>query len=222
MDKEKIINSTVNFVKETLKNAESGHDWFHIERVWRNSIKIFNSEKIKHESLNLLKIELGALLHDIADHKFNSGDDTKGSIVAKEFLFTLDLEPEIIDSVCNIVSKISFKGSKEKNLMDSIEGKIVQDADRLDAIGAVGISRAFSYGGFRKRQIYDPLDKPNENMNWEEYKKSSGCTINHFYEKLLLIKNLMNTESGKKLAEKRHDYMQGFLTQFFNEWDGME
>jgi len=218
-----IITETIKFVKETLKNAESGHDWHHIERVWKNSLLIYNGEKdcSSGKDLNLMVIQLGALLHDIADHKFHNGDDTKGAKVSSEFLLGLGVDKEIINAVSNIILKISFKGSSSENQMDSTEGKIVQDADRLDAIGAIGVARAFSYGGYRDRQMYDPEDKPKLEMNWEEYKKNTGCTINHFYEKLLLIKDRMNTASGKEIAEKRHVYMVGFLNEFFNEWNGL-
>ncbi len=217
---EKIIESTVEYVKETLKNAESGHDWFHIERVWKNANFISKKEIENGNKINCLVVQLGALLHDIADHKFHGGDDTKGQKVAEEFLKdNLKLEDDIINQVCHIIAKISFKGSTSKNEMESLEGKIVQDADRLDAIGAIGIGRAFAYGGFRNREMYDPADKPNLNMGWEQYKKNTGSTINHFYEKLLLIKDLMNTEIGKELAQKRHDFMIGFLEEFYNEWD---
>lgn len=217
-----IINATIEFVKDTLKGAESGHDWFHIERVWKNALSIAEQQKIEtpENNINLLIVQLGALLHDIADHKFHGGDDTKGPTLAKEFLSKLDVDQTVVESVCNIISKISFKGSASKNEMDIIEGKIVQDADRLDALGAIGIARAFSYGGYRKRDMYNPEDKPKLGMDWEAYKKNEGSTINHFYEKLLLIKDRMNTEAGKKIAQKRHDYMLGFLEEFYAEWNG--
>jgi uncharacterized protein len=220
IDNQKIIEETIQFVKEKLKDAESGHDWFHIERVWKNSLLISEGEILKNPQINLTIIQLGALLHDIADHKFHGGDDSVGPKVAREFLESLQVEENIISAVCNIIQKISFKGSTAKNEMDSCEGLIVQDSDRLDAIGAIGIARTFSYGGYRNRQMYDPQEKPNMNMDWETYKNNKGPTINHFYEKLLLIKDRMNTETGKKIAQKRHDYMCGFLEEFFNEWEG--
>lgn len=219
-----LIQKVIEYVKETLKNAESGHDWFHIERVWKNSLTIANQqaeiEKTKGNTVNFLIVQLGALLHDIADHKFHGGDDKIGAKVAKEFLSKLNVDETTVDAVCNIIEKISFKGSSSENQMDSIEGLIVQDADRLDAIGAIGVARAFSYGGYRNRQMYDPEEQPKLNMNWEEYKKNQGTTINHFYEKLLLIKDRMNTEAGRKIAEARHDYMANFLQQFYDEWNG--
>lgn len=220
VDNENIIQETIKFVKDKLKDAESGHDWFHIERVWKNSLLISEGEIINHPEINLTVIQLGALLHDIADHKFHGGDETVGPKVAGEFLQSLSVEKDTISAVCDIILKISFKGSTSKNEMESLEGKIVQDSDRLDAIGAIGIARTFSYGGFRNRQMYDPSEKPNMNMDWETYKNNKGHTINHFYEKLLLIKDRMNTETGKKLAEKRHEYMTGFLDQFYSEWEG--
>lgn len=228
MDNEKrnhIIEETIKFVKETLKGAESGHDWYHIERVWSVARRIAEKELENNKELknfDPLVVELGALLHDIADHKFHNGDDKIGAKVAKDFLKGLNLDEEIIDKVSNVILKISFKGSTEKNEMDTLEGQIVQDSDRLDAIGAMGVARAFSFGGFRKREMYDPDQKPNLNMTWEEYKNNKGTTVNHFYEKLLLIKDRMNTDTGKKMAQKRHDYMLQFLDQFFNEWNSTD
>jgi uncharacterized protein len=220
IDNQKIIDATIVFVKETLKDAESGHDWFHIERVWKNALLIYQGESLTNPNLNLTAIQLGALLHDIADHKFHNGDDTIGSKVAREFLQSLGCEESLISTVCEIILKISYKGSNAKNEMELLEGKIVQDADRLDAIGAIGVARAFSYGGYRNRQMYVPEEKPDMNMDWEAYKKNTGHTINHFYEKLLLLKDKMNTETGKKIAQKRHDYMVGFLEEFYSEWNG--
>ncbi len=217
---EQIIEETIKFVKETLKDAESGHDWFHVQRVWRNSILISKGESENGENVNLLVVQLAALLHDIADHKFHNGDDTVGSKVAKAFLEKLNVDKETIAAVCNVILKISFKGSSAKNEIDSLEGMIVQDSDRLDAVGAIGVARAFSYGGYRNRQMFDPDDLPKPNMTWEQYKSNTGCTVNHFYEKLLLLKDRMNTPSGKKIAQERHDYMAGFLEKFMSEWNG--
>lgn len=215
-----VINSTIKFVKETLRNAESGHDWFHVERVWKNARKIAHMEKENnHPELNMLVVELAALLHDIADHKFHGGDVTVGGRVAGEFLKGFNLDQDVINAVTDIINKISFKGANSANEMEGIEGKIVQDADRLDAIGAIGIARVFSYGGYRNRLMYDPEDKPKLGMTWEEYKSNKGSCINHFYEKLLLIKDRMNTGAGKAMAEKRHKYMEGYLEQFYDEWD---
>jgi uncharacterized protein len=218
-DNETIIIKTKEYVQETLKNAESGHDYYHIERVLGNSLKIAEQES-KTSEVNILVVQLGALLHDIADHKFHGGDHTVGPRVARDFLTGLKLNTETIDHVCEIIDTISFKGSSEINKMRTLEGMIVQDGDRLDALGAIGIARAFAYGGFKNRKMYDPTEKPHLNMTWEEYKKNQGTTINHFYEKLLLVKDLMNTNAGKEIASKKHDYMETFLNTFLDEWKG--
>ena len=215
-----IVNKTIIFVKETLKHAESGHDFFHIQRVWKNSKKIALIELEDNKlDVDLIVVELAALLHDIADHKFHNGDETIGPEVAREFLNSIEVEKSVVDAVCEIIATISFKGSTEVNEMKTIEGKIVQDADRLDAIGAIGIARAFSYGGFKNRVMYDPEEQPNMNMDWKQYKNNKGTTVNHFYEKLLLIKDRLNTKAGKSVAEKRHQYMVEFLDNFYDEWN---
>jgi uncharacterized protein len=218
---EQIIEETIKYVKETLKDAESGHDWFHISRVWRNSLLISKGEIENGQKCDLLVVQLAALLHDIADHKFHNGDDSVGAKVAREFLQKLNVKDSVIDGVSNIILKISFKGSSSKNEIDTLEGMIVQDSDRLDAIGAIGIARAFSYGGYRNRQMYDPEDLPKMNMTWEQYKSNTGSTLNHFYEKLLSIKDRMNTETGKKIAQERHDYMSSYVEKFLSEWNGL-
>lgn len=210
-----LINKTILFVKEQLANAEGGHDWFHIQRVYKNALLI-----ARGENCDETVVKLGALLHDIADSKFHAGDETVGPKVAREFLESEDVSETIISHVIQIIDNISFKGGKTEKTFSSIELDIVQDADRLDAIGAIGIARAFNYGGFKNRSIYDPQIAPNLHMSKEEYKNSQAPTINHFYEKLLLLKDKMNTETGKQIAEQRHHYMQGFLAQFYAEWDG--
>ena len=215
MSSEEIINKTITFVKETLADAEGGHDWFHIERVYRNSLLISKTEPIDE-----LVVSLGALLHDIADCKFHDGDETIGPQIAREFLFELNVDSKIIEHVVNIIENISFKGGNEAQKFKSPELDVVQDADRLDAIGAIGIARCFNYGGFKNRTLYNPDIKPNLNMTKEEYKASTTPTINHFYEKLLLLKDRMNTKSGKQIANERHSYMLGFLDQFDSEWQG--
>ncbi|WP_456464335.1 HD domain-containing protein [Lutibacter sp.] len=217
MDKQQIISNTETFVKATLKNAEGGHDWFHILRVWNNSKLI-----AQHENVNLFIVELGALLHDIADSKFYDGDETIGPKIARKFLESQFVENSVIVHIENIISNISFKGGNFKQSFTSPELDVLQDADRLDAIGAVGIARCFNYGGFKNRQLYNPALPPNLNMTKEEYKNSKAPTINHFYEKLLLLKDKMNTQTGKKIAKERHQYMETFLKQFFNEWDGLK
>ena len=208
------IEKTINFVKEKLEGAEAGHDWFHIERVWKLSKKI--SEK---EGGNFVVIELSALLHDIADPKFHNGDETLATKISSEFLKSIKVEESIIDQVLYNIENISFKNRKESHQNPSLELQIVQDADRLDAIGAIGIARTFNFGGFKNNLMYHPDMKPKLGMSKEEYKKSDGTTINHFYEKLLLLKDMMNTKKGKKMAEERHNYMLNFLDQFYKEWN---
>lgn len=212
-----VIEQTIAFVKETLKDAEGGHDWFHIQRVFKNSLLIAKDE-IKADPL---VVGLGALLHDIADAKFYNGDETVGPKIASTFLKSINVEEAIIEHVINIIENISFKGGNFEQKFNSLELDIVQDADRLDAIGAIGIARCFNYGGFKNRKLYDPAIPPKLNMTREEYKKNDAPTINHFYEKLLLLKDKMNTKSGKKLAQKRHDYMETFLKQFYDEVNGV-
>ena len=207
------IEKTINFVKEKLEGAEAGHDWFHIERVWKLSKKI--SEK---EGGNLEVIELSALLHDIADPKFHNGDETLAIKISSEFLKSIKVEEKIINQVLYIIENISFKNREESHQNPSLELQIVQDADRLDAIGAIGIARTFNFGGFKNNLMYNPDIQPKLNMSKEEYKKSNGTTINHFYEKLLLLKDLMNTETAKKIASERHDFMLKFLDEFYKEW----
>lgn len=212
---EKIIAHTIEFVKQELENAEGGHDWFHIQRVWKNALTIASTES----EADLLIVQLGALLHDIADSKFHNGDETVGPAKTAVFLQRFNLSTTTIDNVVNIVKHISFKGGNEAQKFRSLELDIVQDADRLDAIGAIGIARTFNYGGHKGRAIYDPTIQPNLNMSKEEYKASTAPTINHFYEKLLLLKDRMNTKKGKQMAEERHQFMEQFLHQFFKEWE---
>ena len=215
MSEEGIINNTIKFVQEKLQNAESGHDWFHIERVYKNAVLISKSEKC-----NFFVVQLAALLHDIADSKFHNGDENIGPKTAELFLKSENVSEVTIFHVVQIIKNISFKGGNFKSEFSSIELQIVQDADRLDAIGAIGIARTFNYGGFKNRQIYNPEIIPNLKMTKEEYKNSTAPTINHFYEKLLLLKDKMNTTTGKLIAEKRHQFMEVFLEQFFAEWEG--
>lgn len=208
------ITLTINFVKEKLEGAEAGHDWFHIERVWKLSKKI--AEK---EGGNLEVIEPSALLHDIADPKFHNGDETLALKISQNFLEEIHVEGELIEQVLFVIKNISFKNRAEAPENPPLELQIVQDADRLDAIGAIGIARTFNFGGFKNNLMYHPEIKPNLGMNKEEYKKSNGTTINHFYEKLLLLKDLMNTETAKKIASERHDFMLQFLDEFYKEWN---
>ncbi|HCN50127.1 MAG TPA: phosphohydrolase [Chryseobacterium sp.] len=208
------IENTVEFVKEKLEGAEAGHDWFHIERVWKLAAKIAETEDCDQEV-----VELSALLHDIADPKFHNGDETIAPKISREFLESQNVSEETILKVLFVIENISFKNRSQAPENPPIELKIVQDADRIDAIGAIGIARTFNFGGFKNNLMYDPETKPNLGMSKEEYKKSNGTTINHFYEKLLLLKDLMNTEKGKEMAEERHNYMLNFLDQFYKEWN---
>ena len=208
------ITLTINFVKEKLEGAEAGHDWFHIERVWKLSKKI--AEK---EGGNLELIELSALLHDIADPKFHNGDETLALKISQNFLEEIHVNAELIEQVLSVIKNISFKNRAEAPENPPLELQIVQDADRLDAIGAIGIARTFNFGGFKNNLMYHPEIKPNLGMNKEEYKKSNGTTINHFYEKLLLLKDLMNTETAKRIASERHNFMLQFLDEFYKEWN---
>jgi uncharacterized protein len=215
MSNENIVNKTILFVKKKLDNAEGGHDWFHIERVYKNALSIADNE-VCDDTV----VKLGALLHDIADSKFHDGDETVGPQIARDFLETNKVDEATIQHVINIIENISFKGGNTEKSFSSIELDIVQDADRLDAIGAIGIARTFNYGGFKNRPLYNPNIAPKLHMSKEEYKNSQAPTLNHFYEKLLLLKDKMNTETGKKIAQERHHYMEGFLSQFYAEWDG--
>ena len=210
-----LISKTILFVKEKLENAEGGHDWFHIERVFKNAVLIS-----KNEVCDATVVKLGALLHDVADSKFHDGDETVGPRIAREFLESENVDEEIIAHVVNIIENISYKGGNFEKKFSSIELDVVQDADRLDAIGAIGIARTFNYGGFKNRALYDPNIAPNSSMTKEEYKKNDSPTLNHFYEKLLLLKDKMNTQTGKQIAQERHRYMEGFLAQFYAEWEG--
>lgn len=212
MTEKEILKQTSDFVREKLEGEGTGHDWWHIYRVWQNAKAI-----ALEEGGNGFIIELAALLHDIADHKFHNGDESVGPRVATEFLLGLEVSQVVIDSVIQIMDEISFSKGM---LPSSLEGRIVQDADRLDAIGAIGIARAFAYGGYKEREIYNPDIPPTEYATKEEYKKNTNSTLNHFYEKLLLLKDLMNTPKGKAMAQERHVFMQNYLDQFHLEWDG--
>jgi len=214
MTSEKLIVKTEFYVRNILHNAEGGHDWWHIYRVWQNAKLIAREEKV-----NLLVVELAALLHDIADSKFHAGDETIGPKLASQFLVSNAVDPETISQVQQIITDISFKSSFSQIKSKSIELHVVQDADRLDAMGAIGIARAFNFGGYKNREIYNPNIPPNFNQTSEEYKNSKGPTLNHFYEKLLRLKDLFNTDTGKKLAEHRHEFMVTYLAEFFAEWE---
>ncbi|MBN1133200.1 MAG: HD domain-containing protein [Bacteroidales bacterium] len=210
-----LIDSAKAFVKSRLEGAESGHDWFHIERVWKMARVIRKMEK----KGDILIIELAALLHDIADPKFNDAYHDRSADTAYDFLIAEGLNRDKAAQVKAIINHISFKGGIDPARIDTIEFKIVQDADRLDAMGAIGIARAFNYGGFKNRPIHDPEIPLQNYRSSKEYHASAAPTINHFYEKLLRLKDLMNTDSGRKIASERHRYMEQFLQQFFREWN---
>jgi uncharacterized protein len=217
MDRGTVIQKTVTFVKDELFLAEGGHDWWHVYRVWKLARQI-----VRREEADLFVVELGALLHDIADSKFHNGDETIGPRMAREFLVSLGVEKEVISHVEKIIAHISFKGAAHRQEFRSAELDVVQDADRLDAIGAIGIARTFNYGGHKGRSIYDPGIPPVQEMTKETYKKNTSPTINHFYEKLLLLKDRMNTRTGKELALERHRFMEQYLDRFYAEWEGTE
>jgi len=218
MNKKDIIQKTANHVKSLLTGESSGHDWWHIYRVWKTASTIAKSES----NVDSFVIELAALLHDISDHKFNGGDLEAGPRIAREWLLSIDVDPNVAEHVAKIISQTSFKGANVSSSMTTKEGKIVQDADRLDAIGAIGIARTFAYGGHKGREMYNPAIKSQMHDSFESYSSNTSPTINHFYEKLLLLKNLMNTKTAKEIAKKRHEYMKNYLDRFFNEWEGQE
>ena len=215
MNQAQILSKTEAYVKEKLAGEGSGHDWWHVYRVWQNALHIAQQEEV-----DLFVVQLAALLHDIADHKFHDGDDTIGPKVARAWLEQFNVEEDVIEHVCQIIKDVSFKGAKVETPMHSPEGQVVQDADRLDAIGAIGIARTFAYGGHKGHLLYDPAISPEAHTSFETYKQSTAPTINHFYEKLLLLKDRMNTATGRALAEQRHQVMEDFLAQFFAEWNG--
>lgn len=214
MTNEQVIQQTADFIRKEFSDDSSGHDWWHIYRVWKNALAICEIEKA-----DSFIVQLAALLHDLDDWKFNeSGDETPHR--ARAWLDSYSVDPVTAEAVCRIIRHISYKGAGVENKMDSLEGFIVQDADRLDAIGAIGIGRAFAYGGYKNRMMYDPDSPPQMHSSFEEYKNSKSATVNHFYEKLLLLKDRMNTQSGKRIAEERHEVMEKFLEQFMREWEG--
>ena len=216
MTQQAIIQKTAEYIKKEFSGDSSGHDWWHIYRVWKNAITI-----CKYEKANSYIVELAALLHDLDDWKFNESEN-ETPLRARAWLDSCGVEISAVDKVCEIITHISYKGANVENKMKSLEGFIVQDADRLDAIGAIGIGRAFAYGGYKNRPMYDPGSKPEMHASFEQYKNSKSATINHFYEKLLLLKDMMNTKTAKRIAEQRHEVMLKFLDQFMNEWEGRD
>jgi uncharacterized protein len=211
-----LISKIAAEVKECLEGEGSGHDWWHVYRVWKMAEHIG-----RHENADMLVVSLAALLHDIADWKFHDGDDTVGPRVAAEMLKKHQVQPAIIERVAKIMAEVSFKGAGVPSVPSTLEGKIVQDADRLDAIGAIGIARAFAYGGHKGRALYDPRVAPVMHSSKEAYSQSQSSTINHFHEKLLLLKDLMNTRIAKEIAEGRHRFMEDYLERFHSEWNGI-
>ena len=217
-NKNQIVEKTLNHVKTVMDGENSGHDFWHVFRVWNNAKNILKS----YPQANSLIVECAALLHDIADWKFNNGNSEIGAKTAQDFLLNLGLEKDDCNKVFDIIANMSFKGANVKNTITTLEGQIVQDADRLDAIGAIGIARAFAYGGANNRELHTPENKPELHNSAQSYLKSKGGTINHFYEKLLLLKDRMNTEEARKIAQKRHLFMEEFLNNFYNEWNGVQ
>ncbi|GAA4445135.1 HD domain-containing protein [Pontibacter saemangeumensis] len=215
MTEQETLAATAAYVQELLNGEGSGHDWWHIYRVWNNAKHI-----AAHENVDLYIVELAALLHDIGDHKFHNGDETVGPRMAREWLLTCEVNAETTDHICEIIKDLSYKGAGTSSEMKTLEGRVVQDADRLDAIGAIGIARTFAYGGYKSRELYNPHVKPELHDSFAQYKASTAPTINHFYEKLLLLKDRMHTDTALRLAEERHRYMEVFLEQFYAEWNG--
>lgn len=209
------IEKTKNFIRGKLSGDSSGHDWWHTYRVWKTAVKIWEKDGGDKDI-----VELGALLHDVADYKLHGGDEEAGPKAAREWLESIGVQENTIERVCEIVRDISFKGAKVKDNIDTLEGKIVQDADRLDAMGAIGIARVFAVGAKFDRPIHDPEEKIRMHESFQEYKNKIGTTINHFYEKLLLLKDRMNTKTGLAMAENRHKFMEQYLAEFYKEWEG--
>lgn len=213
MDKNQIVENTKIFIKDEFCGEGSGHDWFHIERVYKNALYLLEQENAGDEFI----IKMAALLHDVDDWKFSKDNMTDTSRI-ENFLISQNVDKNDMKKITDIIKTLSFKGGVVDSTQHTIEGMIVQDADRLDSIGAIGIARAFTYGGYKNNLIYDPDIEVKEFKSLEDVKEKN-TTINHFYEKLLKLKNLMNTESAKKIAQQRHDYMENFLAQFYNEWE---
>ena len=215
IDNTEVIGRTANFVKEKLRNDSTGHDWWHTYRVWKMSLRLAREEK----DVDMFVVQLGALLHDIADWKFNNGDDKAGLRIADQWLGSLGVSRDVISHVCDVIDNVTYRGANVKTFMGSREGMIVQDADRLDVLGAIGIARTFSYGAKNDRPMHDPSQKPVMHSTFEEYKKSKSTTVNHFYEKILLLKDMMNTQTAKEIAQERHKFVEAYLEKFLDEWE---
>ncbi len=215
MTHDEIIAKTTEFVRSRLEGEGTGHDWWHIDQVRKLALRIG-----QEEGADLFLVEIGALLHDVADFKFHGGDETVGPRVAREWLESIQVDKDVIDHICDIILHISFKGANVENKISTLEGKVVQDADRLEALGAIGIARCFAYGGSKGRPIYEPGEEPEFHDSFEAYKKGPKSSLIHFYEKILLLKDRMNTPTGRKIAEGRHEFVERFLEQFHDEWEG--
>lgn len=211
----KAIREIAEKVKKVFEGEGTGHDWWHIERVRKLAMKIAQSEEV-----DPVIVELGALLHDLADHKLHGGNVEAGIEKGKKWLIEGGFSEQVCNEVLDIMKHISYKGAEVSDHPLSRSGEVVRDADRLDAMGAIGIARTFAYGGNRNRLLYDPAIPSEKHDSFENYKTSSAPTINHFYEKLLLLKDRMHTETGRKIAIARHKYMEEFLAQFYCEWEG--
>lgn len=209
------VAETADMVKAKFAGEGTGHDWWHCHRVWMNALRIW-----QEEGGDRLVIELAALLHDLEDWKMHDGDLSKNPEAARKWLQSLHVPENVIEHVAMIVANVTFKGAHAMDEMPTLEGKIVQDADRLDGIGAIGIARTFTYGGSRNRSMYDPDRQPQTYASTAEYYKNDGTTVSHFYEKLLLVRDRMHTQSARRLADGRHAFMEYFLNRFYAEWDG--
>lgn len=217
MNKALITKRTKEYVFQKMSGESTGHDWFHVDRVYKMATNIAKIEG----NVDLFVVQIAALLHDIADWKFHD-DDQAGSKVAREWLIKEGVEVSVIDHICNSIQTVSYKGGANDQKPSTLEAKIVQDADRLDALGAIGIGRAFAYGGFKGREMYNPSEKPKKFKSFAEYKNNKGTTVNHFYEKLFLVKDLMHTKTAKSIAEDRETFMKTYLDQFYKEWEGKQ
>jgi uncharacterized protein len=216
-DHNEVVRRTAGHVRRTLEGEPSGHDWWHVYRVWKNAQGL-----AREEGADSFVVELAALLHDLSDRKLNGGDVTLGPKVAREWLAVQGVDTETVDHVGEIIADLSFKGAGVPTPMRTLEGKVVQDADRLDALGAVGIARCFAYGGHKGHRLHDPEQRPEMHQSAESYYANQGTAINHFYEKLLLLAERMNTEAGRRIAQGRHAFLEEFLARFYAEWDGCD
>lgn len=215
--RDEIVQRTDAYVREKMSGEGTGHDWWHVHRVRQMALRLADEE-----GADRYVVELAALLHDIADHKFHGGDETAGPRTARAWLAECGADPTTVDDVADIIARLSFKGAGVPTPMPTREGQVVQDADRLEAIGAIGIARAFAYGGSRGRALHDPDEAPELHESFDGYKRGTGSTINHFHEKLLLLRDRMNTPTARRIAEGRHRFMEAFLERFLCEWDGAD